>query len=356
MAVDAMHVELFEVSLKLRRPITTSKGTLIQRDGILVKISQGSHIGWGEAMCFPGWPGADLAVSRNALETWAARPDPAKLPHERFAHAAIELALLDIEAQQTGKTQAAVLAHNRPTEQNGPTAQTVPVHALVASPTEATAAVKAGYSSVKLKVGMDDLATTIERVGAVRSAIGDRVGLRLDANGAWLPSSVSTAQLVHLLGKLAPYNIEYIEEPTTGLANLAELGRHSPIPVAADESLSELNHLSPTASALTTSALPPSIGVVVIKPMAIGGPKTAYALASQWIAQGQKMVATNYLDSAVGQHAALSVAAALPGPTQVCGAITPELFEQDLARLPAVAYGHCSVPTTSPTPQLPAGS
>ena len=122
-----MRVELSEVSLKLRLPVMTGRGSITKRDGILIQISDGGFSSCGEAMPLPGWPGADLSATREALEEWATDPDPGNLPSERFAHGAVELALLDMEAKRTGRTQAEVLADGGPVvdsvELNAPTPQ-----------------------------------------------------------------------------------------------------------------------------------------------------------------------------------------------------------------------------------------
>ena len=323
-----MRVELTDISLKLRIPVITGRGTITQRDGLLVQISDEGVTGWGEAMPLPGWPGADLSATRMALEAWAANPDPESLPSEQFAHGAIELALLDMEAQRTGRTQAEVLV------EGGPVARSVELNSLVSDTDGAAAAVAGGYRTVKLKVGAPDLEADVSAVAAVRNAIGADTRLRLDANGAW-----SEEQSAEVLTRLEQYDISYVEEPTTGLDALARVAEQSPIPVAVDDSLGS-----------AVAPIPESISVVVVKPMALGGPRTAYAAACRWIDQGRKVVVTNYLDSAIGQHAAMSAAAALPGPPQVHGAITPALFTNDIAVLPPITNGHCPLPSHSPIP------
>jgi o-succinylbenzoate synthase len=323
-----MCVELSEVSLKLRLPVTTSRGSITQRDGILIQIYDGGVTGWGEAMPLPGWPGADLAATRGALERWRADSDPESLPTERFAHGAVELALLDLEARQSGQTQAEVLS------EGGPVADSVEVNALVSSAEDAAAAVADGYGTVKLKVGASDLDVDEAAVAAVRGAIGASCRLRLDANGAW-----TVGQALAALSQLEHYDIEYVEEPVTGIEALAQVGEQSPVPVAVDDSLGSAD-----------AEVPESIRVIVVKPMALGGPRAAYAAARRWIEEGRKVIVTNYLDSAIGQHAALSVAAALPGSPQVHGAITPDLFDHDIAVLPSISEGCCPLPPRSPAP------
>ena len=279
-------------------------------------------------MPLPGWPGADMSATQRALEEWAADPDLGNLPSERFAHGAVELALFDLEAHRHGQTQAEVLAGG------GPVAHSVELNALVADAEDAAAAVAEGYGTVKLKVGASDLADDIAAVGAVREAIGKTCGLRLDANGAW-----TLDQAMYALSALEQYDIGYVEEPVSGLEALSLAAEQSPVPVAVDESLDSAD-----------AEIPESISVVVVKPMAVGGPRTAYAACGRWINQGCKVVITNFFDSAIGQHAALSVAAALPGLPQVHGAITPALFTRDLADLPPIVNGRCPVPPHSPVP------
>ena len=323
-----MRVELRGVSLELRHSVITSRGAITRRDGFLVRISGGAVTGWGEALPLPGWPGADHSATRRALETWAANPDFESLPFEPFSHGALELALLDLEARRTGLSQAEVLADG------GAVARSVELNALVSGADEAAAAVADGFRTVKLKVGASDLEADVAAVAAVRRAIGDTVRLRLDANGVW-----TKEEAVEALTRLEQFDIEYVEEPVSGLEALARIAEQSPVPVAVDDSLG-----------FADTQVPEAISVVVVKPMALGGPRAAYAAARRYIDQGRKVVVTNYLDSAIGQHAALSVAAALPGPPQVHGAITPALFTNDIAVLPPVTNGRCPLPSHSPTP------
>ena len=321
-----MRIELREFSLDLRHPVITSRGTITRRDGFLVQVSDGDVTGWGEALPLPGWPGADLLTTRQALETWAADPDTDALPFEPFAHGAVELALLDLEARRTGRSQAEVLADG------SDVAQSVELNALVSGADEAASAVANGFRTVKLKVGASNLEADVAAVAAVRNAIGETVRLRLDANGAW-----TEEEAVEALTRLEQFDIEYVEEPVSGLEALARIAEQSPVPVAVDDSLGSVD-----------TQISEAISMVVVKPMALGGPRTAYAAACRWIEEGRRVVVTNYLDSALGQYTALSVAAALPNPPQVHGAITPALFTNDIAALLPITNGRCSLSPQSP--------
>jgi glucarate dehydratase len=71
------------------------------------------------------------------------------------------------------------------------------------------------------------LAEEVAMVREVRAAIGDRP-LQLDANGSW---TVPTAR--EALGRLAPFDISWFEEPCETYEEMAELRRHFPISFSA---------------------------------------------------------------------------------------------------------------------------
>lgn len=82
-----------------------------------------------------------------------------------------------------------------------------------------------GFTSFKLKGGVFEPAQEVSAILALHEAFGEQP-LRLDPNGAW---SVETSLEVaaRLNGVL-----EYLEDPTTGTANMAEVARKSALPLA----------------------------------------------------------------------------------------------------------------------------
>lgn len=74
---------------------------------------------------------------------------------------------------------------------------------------ECGAYVEAGFHAVKIKIGAVPLTEDVERVRAVREAIGPRALLMLDANNAWRDAATA----IRAIRKLEPYDLEWIEEP-----------------------------------------------------------------------------------------------------------------------------------------------
>ncbi len=88
-----------------------------------------------------------------------------------------------------------------------------------------------GIRTFKLSLGQED---DIERVRAVRDAIGHEASLRLDARGAW-----THERALDVLWAVAACRIEAIEQPLPRgpIADLVRFKRESPVPVMVDESL-----------------------------------------------------------------------------------------------------------------------
>ena len=86
---------------------------------------------------------------------------------------------------------------------------------------------------VKMKVGRVAIAADVERVRAVREAVGDEFTIACDANMAWTP-----AQAIEFCRAVAPLNIRWMEEPVRWydqLGGLRAVRDGSPIPVVAGQ-------------------------------------------------------------------------------------------------------------------------
>ena len=127
---------------------------------------------------------------------------------------------------------------------------------------DAKAGAEAGQPIIYLKVGISpdyDLAN----IRAIRKAIGPDHRLRLDANEAWDP-----ALGLRMLKAIEPYNIEYVEQPTTSLSllPLKHLKDRSPIALGADQAVFTLQDVY---QACATGAA----DMIAVGPREIGGLK-----------------------------------------------------------------------------------
>ncbi|MFW6321369.1 MAG: enolase C-terminal domain-like protein, partial [Halohasta sp.] len=85
--------------------------------------------------------------------------------------------------------------------------------------------------------------------------------------------------------------------------------------------------------------------VVVLKPMALGGPRRAVEAAATARAAGIEPVVTTTVDAVVARTAAVHVAAAIPD-VRACGLATGSLLATDLATDPvSIVDGRARLPT-----------
>src|SRR3954465_14103276 len=109
------------------------------------------------------------------------------------------------------------------------TQKEVPAEAETAA--AAGEAARAGYTCVKVKVGVGDDAG---RVAAVRAAAGPDMELRLPTNGAW-----AVDEAVATIEALAPAGLELVEEPVHGVAAMRAVRERVAVRIAMDETARE---------------------------------------------------------------------------------------------------------------------
>ncbi len=308
-------------ALPLPQAWPSSEGAVDKRAGaILLLDEEGGRVGRGESAPWPGFGLETLPSSEAALRSAASRlvgiacdvyleaaadlPRLAPVAASPCARHAIDLALHDLAAQHAKVPIARLLG--------GPEALLeVPVNATIPRlpPEEisqaAEAAVSMGVGTIKLKVGGAPLAEDVERVRALRRAVGPNICIRIDANQAW-----SEDEAVQALRALQPYDLEYCEQPVAADAveALVRVRRASGVPIAADEAVRDFA----TARRILIAE---AADVLIVKPMALGGLHAARAIAAQAEEFGAGVVVTSLLESAVGRTGALHLAASL-GPTR----------------------------------------
>jgi L-alanine-DL-glutamate epimerase-like enolase superfamily enzyme len=98
----------------------------------------------------------------------------------------------------------------------------------------AKAALEAGRGGVKIKIGKPDPAEDVERLAAVRGALGPSIDLMVDAN-----QSLTASDAIRRARLLEPVDIYWLEEPLPAddVAGHARLARSTTIPVAVGESM-----------------------------------------------------------------------------------------------------------------------
>lgn len=226
-----------------------------------------------------------------------------------------------------------------------PVRDRVPVNTTVPAVDPATAhrlVTASGCTTAKVKVAEpgQELADDVERLAAVRAALGPEGAVRVDANGAW---DVATAVLSITRLSRAAGGLEYVEQPCRTLAELREVRGRVQVPLAADESVR-------TAEDPARIAGLDAADVVVVKVQPLGGVARALEVVA---AAGLPAVVSSALETSVGLAAGVALAAALPELPYACGLGTATLLVSDVTDRPLQPVaGHLEVRRVAPEAAL----
>jgi L-alanine-DL-glutamate epimerase-like enolase superfamily enzyme len=94
-----------------------------------------------------------------------------------------------------------------------------------------------GFRAIKMKVGRERLVEDVERVATMRELLGPGAPLMVDANMRW-----TAAQAIRAARALAPYDIYWLEEPTSpdDVEGHARIAREGGLPIATGENMHTL--------------------------------------------------------------------------------------------------------------------
>ncbi len=295
-------VRLDRVRVPFRRPFATSAGVWAARESWIVRVRGAGGVGAAEVPVETG----DLRL-RTLVEA---------LEDRRLGAAMADAAAA--AERPRGGLDVGVNA----------TLEAGPIDDLIA---DARAAVALGFGTLKVKVGAEAGSQELaERIGALRAAVGGGVRLRLDANGAWEPSTA-----VERLAAVARFDIEVVEQPVPvgEPAELALVRARSGVPIAADEAVASV-------AAAEALLLASAVDALVVKPGRVGGLGAARRIGELAYSAGIPVVLSTLFETGIGVAGALGVAAGLaailpPGVAALDhGLATLGLLEDDLLAEP----------------------
>lgn len=311
-------VEIIPVRLPLREPFVIAYATYPDVLSVLVRIrTRDGAEGWGEATPDPNVTGETWF---GVAETLRHDLAPALLGQDA-RHREAALAALDtrIEGAPTAKAALDIALHDLVSRAMG-----VPLWQLLggkarealrisrvvsmAPPQEMAAAasrhVADGFKTVKVKVGDGEHPTLdVQRVAAVREAIGPEIGLKVDVNQGWRSPGVA----IGAIRAMAPARPAYIEQPVVwwDMEGLAEVRRQTGATIMIDEGChgprDMLRAISLRAADLVNIKLMKSGGICNALKL------NAIAESAGIAAQIGTMVESS-IASAAGLHAAIAMA------------------------------------------------
>lgn len=240
-------IETGEVFIPLRKPFKTALRTVDAVHDLLVKITADTgETGFGEAPPTAIITGDTLGSIKTAIEDFIA-PSLIGMEIENMdgvmtrleacivrnssAKAAVDMAIYDLYAKSCRQPLYRCLGGARKEIETDLTISVNPIPEMVA---DAKDAVARGFHILKVKVGKEGL-QDVERVKAIREAVGPRITIRVDANQGW-----NARQAVRIITAMEDAGVrpELIEQPVPArdLDGLAYVTSHVDTPILADES------------------------------------------------------------------------------------------------------------------------
>lgn len=303
------------VNFPLKEPFIISYATYPSMAAIIVRLeTDNGLVGYGEAVPDEHVTGeqADAAfeVLKNVLVPQVLNQNPFDIEaiHHRMdaaiggnpaAKAALDIACYDLMGKATGQPVYNLIGGRAHDALQYPKVLSIEAPDIMAE--KAVKAVAQGFASLKLKVGLDDAALDIERIYAVRTAVGEEVPIRIDVNQGWK----TVGRAVQTINRLEGAKLTWVEQPIRmgDIRGLAEIRRKTSTPIMADESVQSM------ADVLEIIRLD-AADYINIKLMKAGGiyPAVQMAKAAEAagiIAQIGSMVESS-VGSAAGYHAVMA--------------------------------------------------
>jgi L-alanine-DL-glutamate epimerase-like enolase superfamily enzyme len=181
--------------------------------------------------------------------------------------------------------------------------------------------VEKGYAMLTIKVGFDPK-QDIERLAAVRDAVGDKFPLEVDANEGYRAETA-----VPTLKKMQRYGIEAVEQPVPwwDISGLKRVRSALDVPITADES-------AYTPHDVVNLARQDAVDTICVKPIKNGGFYLSRRIAEVADAAGMGVLMGSKHPMSPGTAAILHFAAAMPMVHDILGYGSPlERFGDDIA-------------------------
>ena len=306
-------IELGKIAIPLKTPfITALRRVDVAEDLIVCVRTDDGHVGYGNApatVVITGDSHESVAAAvKNTLgpqligmdiddrETILERIQKGMV-HNTSAKAALDIAVHDLFGQHYGMPLYRFFGGRKSRIASD---LTISVNEPATMASDAQKAVAAGYSHLKLKVGIEPR-IDFQRVTAIRKAVGPNVTIRLDANQGWKPK-----EAIRLIRRMedAGLDIELVEQPVAAadFDGLKQVTDNVATDIMADEAAFSTHDVFRLLSMRACD-------LINIKLMKAGGLAPAAQIAAMAEAAGVGCMMGCMLESKVGITAAAALSA-----------------------------------------------
>lgn len=189
---------------------------------------------------------------------------------------------------------------------------------------EAQELIDKGLRIFKVKAGVLSPSEDVKRVKAIRDAVGDDIGLRVDVNQAW-----RSKRAIRTLKEMERYDLDFVEQPVPwwDLDGMASVAKAIDTPLMADESLF-------TPHDAVEIIKRHAADVFSLKVTKCGGLLDSRKIAAIAEAAGIGCYIGSNLETGVGTAAAAHLAVSIRNLVYGCELFGPLLLQKDILKKP----------------------
>ncbi len=315
--------------LRLLTPFETSKSIISERRGFIISLKSSSgKVGIGDVAPFPEIGSETYEQAQNQLDSLKIE---LKIEKENIQESlknilrefnsspslrhGLEQALINLVCNEYESSVSQLL--------NIKLKRKINVNAVIGflEPEKASSYalkfVEDGFKTIKIKAGQNNFDDDFKTLASIRNAVGDKINIRIDVNEKW-----SLKEAEKYLRQLEKLSIEYAEQPVNSIQEFLELKQRTSIPLAADESI---RNLESAEGFISRNA----IDYVILKPMMLGGLIPTFEIIELAEKNNITPVVTSSFESSVGRANAVIAASACNSET-AHGLAVSHYFEKDL--------------------------
>ena len=317
---------------------------------VIIRTDDGA-VGYGEACPVPAFTSetqhsiveliaervAPVLIGRDPMQHLPLLADVARvLKFAPFTVTAIDTALYDLAGRALGVPVSTLLG--------GAFRDRVAVHGSVgwdedpAAMADLAVEQAATYTSIKTYAGRGELGADLDRLQAIRDAIGPEIALFVDVNGMWQPSD-----LVRALSRVPEIGLSMLEQPlpvqSTGF--LTTLVGQLRVDICADESVRTVTDAARLAADRTAT-------VINLGHSKLGGPTAARQAAQVADAAGLGLMVGSVIEMGIATAMGLHLAAALPRLAYPAYLMGPLKYRQVIATPQVEVIGSAIAVPTGP--------
>ncbi len=196
-----------------------------------------------------------------------------------------------------------------------------------------------GFQTIKLKIGApEDLRLDVNRVEAVREAVGPELKIRIDANGVF-----DAPDAIALIHRLEAFDLDHVEQPVPAhqIDAMADIRQAIGVRLMADESVHSVDDALRVVTAKAAD-------VVKIKIAKCGGFRRSQRIADLCAAAGVEVVVGQGIGTSLQALAELHLACATSAIAPAGEFIGPDKLADDIADVPMVLDGGVAPLPTEP--------